>query len=89
MCAAFAVFLPVSAMAAPGAWMSAAISNRWAFEAMARVLDVSRGTDAAGLPDYGSAITGSPLPGALVMAATVLALVAATGFTLQRRSQAS
>lgn len=79
--------VPVSAMTAPGEWMSTGIANRWAFEGMARILDAGNGANVGGMPDYGSAITGSSVPGALALVLSATVLVAATVFTLSRRSR--
>lgn len=79
--------VPVSAMAAPGEWMSTVIANRWAFEAMARILEAGDGATGAGMPDFGSAIVGSAAPGAAVLAVMAALVAVATTFSLHRRSR--
>ena len=78
--------VPVAAMAAPGRFMSAGLSNRWAFESLGRALRLD--TLGARLPQvaaYHDAFTGSPVFGWAVLLACALAFTVATVLVLQWR----
>jgi ABC transport system ATP-binding/permease protein len=79
--------VPIEAMTGVGEAISSAMSNRWAFEALARLLDLGAafGTDPAVLGDWEQSLTGSaqaPVAGLVVIAA-VCAI--ATVAVLRRR----
>jgi hypothetical protein len=61
--------VPVAAMASPGRVISAAMSNRWAFESLGRGLHVGgTGKATSQLTSYGDTFTGSALAGTAVLA---------------------
>ncbi|MBF6353818.1 ATP-binding cassette domain-containing protein [Nocardia higoensis] len=80
--------VPVDDMAFPGRLMSLGLSNRHAFEALGRDLDLERYT--ATLPamsPYGDAFHGGAGAGLITLAAFAVGLVLATIWVLDRRSR--
>ncbi|WP_373280974.1 ABC transporter ATP-binding protein/permease [Nocardia higoensis] len=80
--------VPVDDMATPGRLMSFGLSNRHAFEALGRDLELERYT--ASMPamsTYGDAFHGGTGAGLVTLAAFALGLVLATIWVLDRRSR--
>jgi ABC transport system ATP-binding/permease protein len=79
--------LPIVEMAAPGRLLSVAMANRWAFESLARGLELSAiGEDAPAIAAFGDAFQGSAATGWLVLLAVAAACAVATVRVLRRRS---
>jgi ABC-type multidrug transport system ATPase subunit len=78
--------VPVHQMALPGRVISLAMANRWAFEALGRILPIEATTDGPVPIAYSGAFSGSALTGWLVLAATATALTGVTVALLGRRS---
>ena len=80
--------VPVADMAAPGRAISAAMANRWAFEALGRGLHVTAlGGGAPALARYAGALTGSALTGCAVLASLGLLFILATVGVLTLRTR--
>jgi ABC-type Mn2+/Zn2+ transport system ATPase subunit len=77
--------VPVAQMPMAGQIISAGMANRWAFEALGRVLPLHTDSGAAGVAAYSGAFSGSPLMGWLVLAGTAVMLTGATVAVLRRR----
>jgi hypothetical protein len=78
--------VPVPDMAWPGRAISLGMTNRWAFEALGRILPMEDGPGGLSASDYADAFSGSASAGWLVLAATALLLTAGTAALLRRRS---
>jgi ABC-type multidrug transport system ATPase subunit len=75
--------VPVGDLSAPGRAISVLMANRWAFEALGRVLDID--TTAAGLTGYRQAFGGSSASAWLLLASFAVLLTVATVAVLDRR----
>ncbi|MEU6122241.1 ATP-binding cassette domain-containing protein [Streptomyces sp. NPDC047123] len=88
-------FVPVPGMAAGGRWISVAMTNRWAFEALGSGADVGalwRGGGAEGralLASYGNSFGHPPWVGWVILAGCAVALLGAARLALGRRCPAS
>ncbi|MGH4030336.1 ABC transporter permease [Actinomycetota bacterium Odt1-20B] len=88
-------FVPVPRMAAGGRWISVAMTNRWAFEALgsgAGLEELWRGGGAEGralLASYGDSFGRPAWCGWVVLAGCAVALLAAAWLVLRRRCPAS
>ncbi len=87
--------LPVNLMAQAGAWISATVPSRWAFEAIGHDLGARRILSEGGSPlgrplleSYGDAGTSSTPMYWLVLAAFAIVFLVGTWFVLVRRSRA-
>jgi hypothetical protein len=75
-------------MAVPGQVISAAMSNRWAFEALGRGLHIGAIDGAGpGLASYADAFTGSASTGLVVLASLGVVFAAATVAVLSARTR--
>ena len=86
--------LPVPVMAAVGKWMSFAMTNRWAFEALGSSLGVvhlwSNGKSSLGRPllmTYGTTFNGPVVVDWLVLSGFTVAFVAATIAVVLRKTR--
>ncbi|QEU96286.1 ATP-binding cassette domain-containing protein [Streptomyces kanamyceticus] len=88
-------FVPVPGMAAGGRWISVAMTNRWAFEALgsgAGLETLWRGGGAAGrtlLDSYGNSFGHPAWVGWLILAGCAVALLTAAWLVLRRRCPTS
>jgi ABC-type multidrug transport system ATPase subunit/ABC-type multidrug transport system permease subunit len=81
--------VPVDQMAAPGRAMSAVLSNRHAFEALGRDLDLDRYTTTLpAMSVYGNTFHGGTSASLIALASFAVALTLATVWVLDRRSGA-
>lgn len=83
--------VPIEAMTGVGEGISAAMSNRWAFEAMGRILDVGTrfGGDGQMLGDWQSSMTGSAQAPVIGLVALTCIAAAGTVTALRRRGTRS
>jgi ABC-type multidrug transport system ATPase subunit len=78
--------VPVTQMALPGRAISVAMANRWAFEALGRLLPFDGGPAGASPGPQAGAFSGPASTGWIVLAGTALVLTAATMALLRRRA---
>ncbi|KUI22832.1 ABC transporter ATP-binding protein [Mycobacterium sp. GA-1285] len=80
--------VPVDQMALPGRLMSLGLSNRHAFDALGRYLDLDRYTSSVpAMSVYGDTFTGGTGGSLTALASFAIALVIATAWVLDRRSR--
>jgi hypothetical protein len=80
--------VPVVEMAAPGRVISAAMANRWAFEALGRGLHVGAvDRTASAIGAYSDALTGSALAGCVVLASLGCVFAAGSAAVLAARTR--
>ncbi|WP_286274221.1 ABC transporter ATP-binding protein/permease [Mycobacterium antarcticum] len=80
--------VPVGDMAAPGRWMSLGLSNRHAFQALGRALDLDRYTNTAGaMSAYADTFDGGNGASLSALSALAVGLLAATVWVLDRRTR--
>ena len=78
--------VPAAQMALIGRLASYGMTNRWAFETLGRILPLDPSTGDPALTPYADALTGSPMTGWIVLAATAVLFTTATMVVLRRRS---
>jgi ABC-type multidrug transport system ATPase subunit len=78
--------VPVSQMAPPGRVISFGMANRWAFEALGRVLPLHPDEGGPAMAPFAEAFSGPALTGWLVLTAMAAVLTGATVAVLRRRS---
>lgn len=81
--------VPVDQMATPGRLMSFGLSNRHAFEALGRDLDLDRYTTMPAMSVYGDTFRGHTGGSLIALAAFAVVLTLATVWVLDRRSRPS
>src|SRR4051812_25112980 len=77
--------VPVAQMPAAGQAISIGMANRWAFEALGRVVPMDPSAGNTGLAAYSAAFTGPALSGWLVLAAMAAGVTRAAVWVLRRR----
>ncbi|MFI2209702.1 ATP-binding cassette domain-containing protein [Streptomyces sp. NPDC020141] len=85
-------FVPVPLMASAGQWIGAAMTNRWAFEALGSAADLeglwTRGASPLGPPllaSYGETFAHAPWSRWLILAGFTVCFLVAAGWVLHRR----